>query len=260
MKTEYTISQIAEKLHITTNKIRFYEKKGLLTPMRESQNRYRKFGEEDIFRLETILLYRSLGLSIEAIQNILQCNKKENYLTHMQNQWMAVNNEIHRLSEIRKSLEMVLDKVYEETEGQDLEKDFLKIIEQSNLLCQVKNEWKDQWDFDGWARAYDEDVKGDTGALKIYENYETVLQMVFEFLQLLDLTEQLDMKLRIVPMPQFISRNRKPQLVLPVPEHVSLHLHLSGSIRNQVMLVLIHSACPPRYLTTTICGVQTKYE
>ena len=27
MKTEYTISQIAEKLHITTNKIRFYEKK-----------------------------------------------------------------------------------------------------------------------------------------------------------------------------------------------------------------------------------------
>ena len=104
MKTEYTISQIAEKLHITTNKIRFYEKKGLLTPMRESQNRYRKFGEEDIFRLETILLYRSLGLSIEAIQNILQCNKKENYLTHMQNQWMAVNNEIHRLSEIRKSL------------------------------------------------------------------------------------------------------------------------------------------------------------
>ena len=93
---------------------------------------------------------------------------------------MAVNNEIHRLSEIRKSLEMVLDKVYEETEGQDLEKDFLKIIEQSNLLCQVKNEWKDQWDFDGWARAYDEDVKRDTGALKIYENYETVLQMVFE--------------------------------------------------------------------------------
>ena len=43
MKTEYTISQIAEKLHITTNKIRFYEKKGLLTPMRESQNRYRIF-------------------------------------------------------------------------------------------------------------------------------------------------------------------------------------------------------------------------
>lgn len=159
MKTEYTISQIAEKLHITTNKIRFYEKKGLLTPMRESQNRYRKFGEEDIFRLETILLYRSLGLSIEAIQNILQCNKKENYLTHMQNQWMAVNNEIHRLSEIRKSLETVLDKVYEESEEQELEKDFLKIIEQSNLLCQVKNEWKDQWDFDGWTRAYDEEVE-----------------------------------------------------------------------------------------------------
>ena len=47
------------------------------------------------------------------------------------------------MSEIRKSLETVLDKVYEESEEQELEKDFLKIIEQSNLLCQVKNEWKD---------------------------------------------------------------------------------------------------------------------
>ena len=103
MKTEYTISQIAEKTAYYNKQDQiFMKKKGLLTPMRESQNRYRKFGEEDIFRLETILLYRSLGLSIEAIQNILQCNKKENYLTHMQNQWMAVNNEIHRLSEIRK--------------------------------------------------------------------------------------------------------------------------------------------------------------
>ena len=27
---------------------------------------------------------------------------------------------------------------------------------------------------------YDEDVKRDAGVLKIYENYETVLQMVFE--------------------------------------------------------------------------------
>ncbi len=27
MKTEYTISQIAEKLHITTNKIRFMKRK-----------------------------------------------------------------------------------------------------------------------------------------------------------------------------------------------------------------------------------------
>lgn len=44
----------------------------------------------------------------------------------------------------------------------------------------MKNEWKDQWDFDGWTRAYDEDVKRDAGVLKIYENYETVLQMVFE--------------------------------------------------------------------------------
>ena len=38
MREDYTISQIAEMFNITTNKIRFYEKKGLLLPIRQSDN------------------------------------------------------------------------------------------------------------------------------------------------------------------------------------------------------------------------------
>ena len=34
MREEYTISKIAEMFNITTNKIRFYEKKGLLALIR----------------------------------------------------------------------------------------------------------------------------------------------------------------------------------------------------------------------------------
>ncbi len=100
MREEYTISQIAEMFNITTNKIRFYEKKGLLMPIRQNDNKYRKFNEEDIVRLQSILLYRSIGLSIDAIKNILKNNEKENYLTHFNNQWKLVNDEIHRLLDL----------------------------------------------------------------------------------------------------------------------------------------------------------------
>ena len=72
MREDYTISQIAEMFNITTNKIRFYEKKGLLVSIRQSDNQYRKFNEDDIVKLQSILLYRSIGLSIDSIKNILK--------------------------------------------------------------------------------------------------------------------------------------------------------------------------------------------
>ncbi|SCJ95056.1 Uncharacterized methyltransferase BT9727_4108 [uncultured Clostridium sp.] len=186
MREEYTISQIAEMFNITTNKIRFYETKGLLAPIRESDNQYRKFSEDDIVRLQSILLYRSIGLSIDSIKNILKNDKKENYLTHFNNQWKLVNDEIHRLNVIRKSLEQVIDKIYQETDKYTVKDDLLEIINESNKLNEIKNEWKDKWNFNSWAKSYDDDVKKDTGELKIYKNYDLILQSVYDLVEALD--------------------------------------------------------------------------
>lgn len=183
MREDYTISQIAEMFNITTNKIRFYEKKGLLSPIRKDDNQYRKFNEDDIVRLQSILLYRSMGLSIDAIKNILKNNEKENYLTHFNNQWKLVNDEIHRLNIIRRSLEQVIDKIYEETNDYKIKDNLLEIINESNKLNNIKNQWTDKWNFNSWAKAYDNDVKKDNGALKIYRNYKLILQSVYELVE-----------------------------------------------------------------------------
>lgn len=183
MREEYTISKIAQMFNITTNKIRFYEKKGLLVPLRQSDNKYRKFNEEDIVRLQSILLYRSIGLSIDSIQNILKSDEKENYLTHFNNQWKIVNDEIHRLNVIRKSLEQVIDKIYQETDQYKVKDDLLEIISESNKLNNIKNKWQDKWNFNSWAKSYDDDVKKDNGDLKIYKNYELILQGVYDLVE-----------------------------------------------------------------------------
>lgn len=187
MREDYTISEVAEMFDITTNKIRFYEKKGLLLPIRQADNQYRKFNEEDIIRLQSILLYRSIGLSVHDIKNILKNNQKENYLIHFNNQWKLVNDEIHRLNTIRKSLEKVIDKIYEETEDYKIKDDLLEIISESNKLNNIKNEWKDKWNFNSWAKSYDEDVKKDNGQLKIYKNYDFILQSVYDLVNELDI-------------------------------------------------------------------------
>lgn len=179
MGKSYTISEVAKILNITTNKIRFYEKKGLLLPIREKDNEYRKFNAQDIIRLQSILLYRAIGLTIRDIKSILDNDEKENYLTHFNNQWELVNNEIHRLNVIRKSLENVIDTLYEETTEYKIDNEILDIINNNNELNNIKNNWEDKWNFNNWAKTYDKAVIEDRGELKIYKNYDLILQSVY---------------------------------------------------------------------------------
>lgn len=64
-----TIKEIEEKLNISRANIRFYEKEGLLEPKR-NDNEYRNYSNEDLQRLETILLFRKCNVSIENIRLI----------------------------------------------------------------------------------------------------------------------------------------------------------------------------------------------
>ncbi|WP_373897296.1 MerR family transcriptional regulator [Haloimpatiens sp. FM7315] len=180
MDNNYSISQVADMFNITANKIRFYDKKGLLDPIRQKDNEYRRFTSRDIVRLQAILLYRSIGLTVGDIKSILDNNEKENCLTHLSNQWEFVNNEIHRLSVIRSSLENVIDKLYEKTKEYKIDSDVLDIIKSSQELNKIKNNWKDKWDFNNWAKTYDKSVEADKGELKIYKNYKLILQSVYD--------------------------------------------------------------------------------
>lgn len=54
------IREAAERLGISERAIRFYEKQGLLKPSRTEHNLYREFGEDDIWRLQTIVAQAGL--------------------------------------------------------------------------------------------------------------------------------------------------------------------------------------------------------
>lgn len=56
---------------ISKKSIRFYEEQGLLTPRRNSENRYREYGMPDVERLRQIKFLRKLGVPLEEIRRIL---------------------------------------------------------------------------------------------------------------------------------------------------------------------------------------------
>lgn len=65
------IKEVAELTGLTISNIRFYEKKGLISPEREKQSQYRDYTKEDVRRLKLIVLYRKMDLSIETIGELV---------------------------------------------------------------------------------------------------------------------------------------------------------------------------------------------
>ena len=64
------INEVEERVGITKRNIRYYEKEGLLTPGRNSENGYRDYADEDVEALKKIKLLRKLDVPLEEIRRM----------------------------------------------------------------------------------------------------------------------------------------------------------------------------------------------
>lgn len=68
---EYTIQKLRQLAGVSTRTLRYYDEFGLLKPARINSSGYRIYGPAEIERLQQILFYRELGVSLEHIRDIL---------------------------------------------------------------------------------------------------------------------------------------------------------------------------------------------
>ena len=55
----------------------------------------------------------------------------------------------------------------------------IRYYEEKGLIKPLRDNWKDKWSFDSWASSYDEDVAKDITGVKMYKNYNYILEEVF---------------------------------------------------------------------------------
>lgn len=67
----HSVSAVARLAGITVRTLHHYDEVGLFRPERRSAAGYRRYSERDLVRLQEILFYRELGLSIAAIGEII---------------------------------------------------------------------------------------------------------------------------------------------------------------------------------------------
>lgn len=67
----YTVKQLARLAGVTNRTLHYYDQIGLLRPASYGDNGYRYYDEEAVLRLQQIMFYRDVGISLDQIKAIL---------------------------------------------------------------------------------------------------------------------------------------------------------------------------------------------
>lgn len=70
MKTHYKSGQFAKLANVTLRTIRYYDKEGLLKPSFVADNGFRYYNDNDLIRLQQIMLFKYLGFSLSEIKSM----------------------------------------------------------------------------------------------------------------------------------------------------------------------------------------------
>jgi len=68
---EYTVQKLGSLAGVSTRTLRYYDEIGILKPARINSSGYRIYGQAEVDRLQQILFYRELGISLESIKEIV---------------------------------------------------------------------------------------------------------------------------------------------------------------------------------------------
>lgn len=81
----YLISELAKLSGLSTDTIRFYEKKGMIQPNFRANNQYRYFAEDSLKRLRFIRRCRALDMSLKEIETLLELEQQPQQDCHIVN-------------------------------------------------------------------------------------------------------------------------------------------------------------------------------
>ncbi len=73
----YTIGDLAKKFNLSRSTILYYDKLGILKPAKRAENNYRLYDEQQVMKLDKIVMYRESGISLKNIQRLLDIENKE---------------------------------------------------------------------------------------------------------------------------------------------------------------------------------------
>ncbi|KAF0824160.1 MerR family transcriptional regulator [Cytobacillus firmus] len=100
---EYTVQKLAQLAGVSSRTLRYYDEIGILKPARTNSSGYRIYGQKEVDRLQQILFYRELGISLDQIKEIITA--------HAFDAADALKEHREKLLEKRKQLDLLITNV-----------------------------------------------------------------------------------------------------------------------------------------------------
>ncbi len=72
----FTVGELADLAGVSPRTIRYYHKKGLLSPVAYSESQYRQYDKSSLLQLQQILMLKYIGFSLEEITEIFRHRKE----------------------------------------------------------------------------------------------------------------------------------------------------------------------------------------
>ena len=104
----FTIGQVAKKYSLSRSTLIYYDNIGVLSPNGRSESNYRLYSESDLKKMDRIQLFRSVGLSLDSIELLLEKENSELDST-LEGRLLTINSEIQKLRNQQKVILNILE-------------------------------------------------------------------------------------------------------------------------------------------------------
>lgn len=194
MNENWTVKQVSQLTGLTVRTLHHYDQIGLLKPAFVAENGYRYYNQENLARLQEILLFRELDLPLKDIQQLLDVTEV--------NRQQVLRDHITLLELKRERLDRIINHARLLTEKGGGVMDFHAF--DSSQLEAYKAEAKERW---GNTAAYVEfEERYDASKDRVFAKEMQAIFEVFGKMQSLE-TDHPDVQVQVANLQAYITEN-----------------------------------------------------
>lgn len=116
--TKYTVKQVAKLSGVSVRALHHYDHIGLLKPAHIGTNRYRYYGEDELLRLQQILIHRELDIPLAEIGAVIDAPGFDRLVT-LRAQREKLDREAKRYAELVETIDRTIARLKGERAMQD---------------------------------------------------------------------------------------------------------------------------------------------
>lgn len=147
--TTWTVGQVADLFDVTVRTLHHYDEIGLLVPSERSRAGYRLYTDEDLTRLQQVVVYRRLELPLDEIATLLDGG--EDAADHLRRQRATVMTRLDELRELVSAIDRALER---EMNDQPATTEDLKELFGDGFTDEYEQEAEDRWgETDAWKQS-----------------------------------------------------------------------------------------------------------